>query len=178
MAQTPTAFKRSLPSILANCEGELTSICQTLVTALLEQLRALEERIARTNQWIMSFMKSSELSKKIETIEGVGPITATAMVAAVGDAKEFKNGRHLSAWLGLVPRQYSSGGKSRLQGISKRGDTYLRTLLIHGARVVLRYAIGKADARSRWLQELIARRIQPRGNPFSEQERARDSSTA
>jgi transposase len=76
----------------------------------------------------------------------------------VGDASEFKNGRHLSAWLGLVPRQYSSGGKSRLQGISKRGDTYLRTLLIHGARVVLRYAIGKADARSRWLQELIARR--------------------
>jgi transposase len=158
MAQTPTAFKRALPSILAKCEGELTSICQTLVTELLEQLRILEERIARTNQWITSFLKSSALCKKIEAIDGVGPITATAIVAAVGDAKEFKNGRHLSAWLGLVPRQYSSGGKSRLQGISKRGDIYLRTLLIHGARVVLRYAIGKADARSRWLQDLIARR--------------------
>jgi hypothetical protein len=89
---------------------------------------------------------------------GVGPITATALVAAVGEAKEFKNGRHLSAWLGLVPRQYSSGGKSHLKGISKRGDTYLRTLLIHGARSVLRDAVGKTDVQSRWLQELIARR--------------------
>jgi transposase len=71
---------------------------------------------------------------------------------------EFRNGRHLSAWLGLVPRQYSSGGKSQLKGISKRGDTYLRTFLIHGARSVLRYAVGKTDAQSQWLQELIARR--------------------
>ena len=117
MAQTPTAFKRDLPCILAKCDGELTSTCQTIVTELLEQLRILEVRIARTNQWITSFLKSSELCKKIEAIDGVGPITATAMVAAVGDANEFKNGRHLSAWLGLVPRQYSSGGKSRLQGI-------------------------------------------------------------
>ncbi len=79
-------------------------------------------------------------------------------MAAVGDASEFKNGRHLAAWLGLVPRQYSSGGKSRLYGISKRGDTYLRTLLIHGARSVLRYAAGKADIQSKWLRELIERR--------------------
>ena len=85
-------------------------------------------------------------------------MTAPAIVAAVGDASEFKNGRHLAAWLGLVPRQYSSGGKSRLFGISKRGDSNLRTLLIHGARSVLRYAAGKIDAQSKWLCELIARR--------------------
>ncbi len=158
IAQTPAAFKRAMPTVLAQCEGDMTNTFQAILIELLEQLRVLEERIARTNQWIAAFTKNSALCQKIQAIDGVGPITATAMVAAVGDAKEFKNGRHLSAWLGLVPRQYSSGGKSRLQGISKRGDTYLRTLLIHGARIVLRYAIGKADARSRWLQDLIARR--------------------
>jgi transposase len=79
-------------------------------------------------------------------------------VAAVGDASEFKNGRHLAAWLGLVPRQHSSGGKSRLYGISKRGDTYLRTLLIHGSRSVLRWAATKSDVQSKWLRELIERR--------------------
>jgi transposase len=80
------------------------------------------------------------------------------MVAALGDARQFRNGRHLSAWLGLVPRQYSSGGKLRLHGISRRGDTYLRTLLIHGARAVLRYAPKKTDPQSIWLQALMARR--------------------
>ena len=103
-------------------------------------------------------MASSPLCKKIGVIGGVGPITATAIVAAVGDAREFKNGRHLAAWLGLVPRQYSSGGKQRLYGISKRGDTYLRTLLIHGARCVLRYATKRTDAQSKWLRDLIERR--------------------
>lgn len=103
-------------------------------------------------------MKQSPLCKKIATVAGIGPITATAIVAAVGEAKEFKNGRHLAAWLGLVPKQYSSGGKSCLRGISKRGNTYLRTLLIQGARAVLICVAGKSDARSRWLQELILRR--------------------
>ena len=103
-------------------------------------------------------MASSQACKRIGEIDGVGPLTATAIVAAVGDASEFKNGRHLAAWLGLVPRQYSSGGKSKLYGISKRGDKYLRTLLIHGARAVLRYVAGKTDAQSKWLQQLIERR--------------------
>jgi transposase len=98
------------------------------------------------------------LCKKIAEVPGIGPITATAIVASIGDATQFRNGRHLAAWLGLVPRQYSSGGKSRLQGISRRGDTYLRTLLIRGARAVLRYVKSKTDAHSIWLQHLIARR--------------------
>lgn len=158
MAQSPQAFKRALPSILGSLEGEITSICQAMVMEIAQQIEALEERIGRADAWIKSFMKQSVLCRKIAVVAGIGPVTATAMVAAVGDAKEFKNGRHLSAWLGLVPRQFSSGGKSNLWGISKRGDTYLRTLLIHGARSVLRYAAGKTDAQSRWLQDLVARR--------------------
>lgn len=158
IAQSPEAFKRAAPQILGQCQGEVTSVCQAMLMELVQQVQALEERIKHAEGWIKSFMKRSALCKKIAAIGGVGPITATAMVAAVGEAKEFKNGRHLSAWLGLVPRQYSSGGKSRLKGISKRGDTYLRTLLIHGARSVLRYVVGKTDPSSLWLQELINRR--------------------
>jgi transposase len=158
IARSPEAFKRAVPQILAQCDGELTSFCRTLMTELLQAVHALEQRIAQAEAWIKSFMKQSALCRKITAVPGVGPITATAIVAAVGEAREFRNGRHLAAWLGLVPRQYSSGGKSCLKGISKRGDGYLRTLLIHGARSVLKYVAGKSDARSHWLQELIARR--------------------
>ena len=158
MAKSPEAFKRAVPRILSACEGEVTSICQSMVLEIMQQIQAIEGHIERAETWLKSFMKRSPLCKKIAVVDGVGTITATAMVASVGEAKEFRNGRHLSAWIGLVPRQYSSGGKSQLKGISKRGDTYLRTLLIHGARTVLRYVSGKTDAQSRWLQDLIARR--------------------
>jgi transposase len=107
---------------------------------------------------VHSFMKRSALCSKIAQIPGIGSITATAIVAAIGDARQFRNGRHLAAWLGLVPRQYSSGGKSRLHRISRRGDTYLCTLLIYGARAVLRYVKVRTDVHSVWLQQLIARR--------------------
>jgi transposase len=100
--------------------------------------------------------KGDEACRRIESIPGVGVLTATALVAAVGTAKEFKNGRQMAAFLGLVPRQHSSGEKQRLGSISKRGNTPVRTLLIHGARAVLRYAGTKTDARSRWLQALVA----------------------
>jgi transposase len=158
IAQSAAAFRRAMPKLMSACEGELTSTCQALLVEISQQIDQLDQRVARADEWIKAFMRHSALCKKIAAIDGVGPVTATAMVATVGDAREFKNGRHLSAWLGLVPRQYSSGGKSRLCGISKRGDTYLRTLLIHGARAVLRYMVGKSDARSRWLQDLVARR--------------------
>ena len=98
-----------------------------------------------------------EASRRLAEISGIGPITASAIVATVGRAKEFKNGRQLAAWMGLVPRQHSSGGKQNLLGISKRGDTYLRTLLIHGARAVIRFAENKAKPES-WLRKLMARR--------------------
>lgn len=101
--------------------------------------------------------RDNEASRKLEAIPGIGPITASAIVATVGNATEFKNGRQLAAWLGLVPKQHSSGGKQTLLGISKRGDTYLRALLIHGARAVIRFAENKAEPES-WLCKLMARR--------------------
>lgn len=105
------------------------------------------------------------MCQRLAQVEGVGPVTATALVAA-GDPKAFKNGRQMSAWLGLVPRQYGSGGKNVLLGISKRGDTYLRTLLIHGARAAVAAAKRKSDARSRWITALAARRgLAPRCCP-------------
>ncbi|MCQ9186424.1 IS110 family transposase, partial [Streptomyces sp. IBSBF 2953] len=90
-------------------------------------------------------------------VPGIGPLTASALVASIGDAKNFKNGRQLAAWLGLVPRQHSSGGKSTLLGMSKRGDAYLRTLMIHGSRSVIYRASQKNDPDS-WLVKLIKRR--------------------
>jgi len=147
-----------MPELLRTSADELTTFCQTLLTELLQHLRAIEERVHLIEASIQSFMKTSALCRKIAEIPGIGPITATAVVAAVGDARQFRNGRHLSAWLGLVPRQYSSGGKPHLHGISRRGDTYLRTLLIHGARAILRYASTKSDPQSIWLQELMGRR--------------------
>ncbi|MFP3559473.1 IS110 family transposase [Paraburkholderia sp. SIMBA_049] len=158
IAQSPAAFRKVIPEILVQTEGELTSFCQSLIMTLVQRLRALEDEIAVAESWIRSFMNHSALCQKIAAVPGIGPVTATAIVAAVGRADGFRNGRHLAAWLGLVPRQHSSGGKSHLYGISKRGDRYLRTLLIHGARSVLIRVSGKHDARSRWLQELIARR--------------------
>ncbi len=147
-----------MPEILASPNDELSQFCRGLIIELLGHLKSLEERIGSCDARVKTVMASSEACRRISAIDGVGPLTATAIVAAVGDASEFKNGRHLAAWLGLVPRQHSSGGKSKLYGIRKRGDTYLRTLLIHGARSVLRYVAGKTDVQSRWLRELIERR--------------------
>jgi len=98
------------------------------------------------------------MCQRISQIEGIGPITATALVAAVGDKSCFRNGRQFAAWLGLVPKQHSSGGKARLLGISKRGDRYLRTMLIHGARAVLGRSAGKTDTRSQWINRMRERR--------------------
>jgi transposase len=102
--------------------------------------------------------RNSELCQHLGRIEGIGPVTATALIAAVGDRQCFKNGRQFAAWLGLVPKQRSSGGRARLVGISKRGDRYLRSLMIHGARAVLRRIGGKQDPRSLWLSRMRERR--------------------
>ena len=100
----------------------------------------------------------SEPCQRLAEIRGVGPLISTALVAAVGDARVFKNGRHMAAWLGLVPRQQTTGGKPRLMGISKRGDRHLRTLLIHGARSALRVIDRNQDQRSRWAADVARRR--------------------
>jgi transposase len=118
----------------------------------------IDDRIATYDRRIREIFRASEQCQRLGKIEGIGPVTATALIAAVGDRTCFKNGRQFAAWLGLVPKQRSSGGRARLFGISKRGDRYLRTLMIHGARAALGKVAGKQDPRSLWLSKLRQRR--------------------
>ncbi len=133
-------------------------LVRELIIEIQAELIELDRRIASSDRRIRELYRTSELCQRLGEIEGVGPVTATALVAAVGDRSCFKNGRRLAAWLGLVPQQRSSGGRNRLFGISKRGDRYLRTLMIHGARSALGKAGGKQNSRSRWLASLRQRR--------------------
>ena len=127
-----------------------------LVQRLLEHLKLLHRQVEEAEAQIKSWHRSSEESRRLEKVPGIGPLTASALAATVGDAKNFDNGRQFAAWLGLVPRQHSSGGKQNLLGMSKRGDAYLRTLLIHGARSVI-YRATQREAET-WLTRLTARR--------------------
>ncbi|WP_020655822.1 IS110 family transposase [Massilia niastensis] len=146
-----------VPVLLDEANEELPGAFRELVQRLLGHLKELDRQVGELEVQIQTWHRSNALSRKLEKIPGIGPITASALVASIGDAKNFANGRQLAAWLGLVPKQHSSGGKTNLQGISKRGDTYLRTLLIHGARAVIRCAERKRDAQA-WLHRLIGRR--------------------
>jgi transposase len=145
--------RRNLPTLFSEDHPLLTSFSRELFASLYEELCALDERIQAMEVRIQRVFSTNDRCQRIAAIEGVGPLTATAIVAAVADAGVFRNGRQLAAWLGLVPRQHSSGDKQRLLGITKRGDPYLRTLLIHGARSVVFRASGKADSRSQWIAE-------------------------
>lgn len=135
----------------------LPLLAKETICELYERMQRLDDKALEYERKISSMARQSEPAKRLMAIEGVGPITATAIVASVGDAKLFRNGREFAAWLGLTPSQNSSGGKSRLGGISKRGDVRLRTLLIHGTRSVMRSAGGKTDRKSRWVMELQKR---------------------
>jgi transposase len=146
-----------VPTLLDEAKDELPSAFQELVLRLLEHFKALDRQVNEMEQQIQHWHRANALSRRLEKIPGIGPITASALVASIGDAKNFANGRQLAAWLGLVPKQHSSGGKTNLQGISKRGDTYLRTLLIHGARAVIRQVERKVNLQG-WLADLLGRR--------------------
>jgi transposase len=136
----------------------LPPLAREALGALVEQLRSAQVRIKELEVTLMAWHRSNEASLRLATIPGVGVITATALVATIGDGTQFRSGRQLSAWLGLVPRQHSSGGKERLGRISKRGDGYLRRLLVHGARANLRWSRHKKEERSNWQEALLARR--------------------
>ena len=147
--------RRLLLEILADPERHgLSGLFRETLQEMAERLRFFDERVAAYDDRIERVFKEDERCRRLAKIEGVGPLVATAVVAAVGNASEFKSGRELSAWLGLVPRQHSSGNRSQLRGISKRGDRYLRTILIHGARAALRRADHKRDQRSRWAMRI------------------------
>ena len=150
-------LQNALPLLLEDAENGLTTDFRALLEGLQQDLATLNERVDDLDKTIKTLSSNNADAKRLQQIPGIGPITATALVCAIGDGKQFKRGRDMAAWLGLTPSQHSSGGKDRLLGISKRGDAYLRTLLIHGARAVLKVAGNKDDPRSRWLQNLCNR---------------------
>lgn len=130
-------LRAAVAAALADERNELSPVLRELLGELMTELREVEGRLRTVDQRLMEIARTDERCQRLCDVRGVGPLIATALVAAVGNAREFKSGRELSAYLGLVPRQHSSGGKTVLLGISKHGDRYLRTLLIHGARAVL-----------------------------------------
>jgi transposase len=145
--------RRNLPALFSEEHPLLTGFTRELLADLYQELCALDQRIQALEGKMRTSFESQMLCQKIAKVEGIGPVIATAVVAAIADGRAFRNGRQFAAWLGLVPRQYSSGDKQRLLGITKRGDPYLRMLLIHGARSVVYRAAGKGDARNRWIAE-------------------------
>ncbi|MEA2080454.1 MAG: IS110 family transposase [Pseudomonadota bacterium] len=152
------AVRKGLPGILEDAENGLTMRSRELFADLLEELRLLDEQFKQSEKQIEASNQGNEVCQRLDEILGVGPITASAVYAAAGDGKDFVNGRHFSAWIGLVPGQHSTGGKTTLLGISKRGNAYLRTLFIHGARAVLQHSANKTDRFSLWAQALLERR--------------------
>jgi transposase len=150
-------IRTHLPEILEDASNELPGEFRSLRHRLAQHLMELGRQANEMGAQIEAWHRSNELSRKLTAIPGIGPISASALVASVGDARTFSSGRQLAAWLGLVPRQSSSGGKNVLLGMSKRGDAYLRTLLIHGARAVISRVRQKQN-RDGWLLKLIERR--------------------
>jgi len=153
----PTHLKRQMPSILEDADNLLSPRMRTLLTELRYAWEKLEEQIAATNRELAEFAKKEEGCRRLLTVPGIGPLTATALTAAIGNGAAFCKSRDLAAWLGLVPRQHSTGGKARLLSISKRGDPYLRKLFIHGARAVLARIKREEHQFGNWLDRLEAR---------------------
>src|SRR6266478_468513 len=153
-----THLRGRMQGILEDAENGLPGLTRELFAGLLAHFRDLDRHVAELERQIRVVHRDDEASQRLEAIPGIGPLSASALVASIGDARAFKNGRQLAAWMGLVPRQNSSGGHTRLLSISKRGDTYLRTLLIHGARSVLRHHVRHTEHADGWLTRLAARR--------------------
>lgn len=153
LPQHLSQVRRGLPQLIDEKEQRLSDFAKRLFTNLYEELQALDQRILAMEAEIHQAFQQNALCQRIAEVEGIGPVTATAVVAAISNGSTFTNGRQFAAWLGLVPRQHSSGEKQRLSGITKRGDCYLRTLLVHGSRSVVFRAGKKNDARSKWIAE-------------------------
>ncbi len=150
--------RKNIPDILEDAQNTLTPFFREQLQELFEEMVHFDERINSTEKKLKLICVQSEACQRLLSIPGVGPLTATALIAAIGDISVFNNGRELAAWLGLVPRQHSTGGRPTLLGISKRGDCYLRTLLIHGGRSVVRVASRYKDKRNLWIETLKQRR--------------------
>lgn len=151
------ALRRAIPDWLEDAENGLSDTLRWLLKGLWDDLVRLDERISEMNEEIEQVARTHPVAQRLQQLRGVGPLVATAMIASVGTGKQFTRGRQMAASIGLTPKQYSSGGKERLQGISKRGDVYLRCLLVHGARSVVSHAKNKEDRFSCWMTELVQR---------------------
>jgi transposase len=151
-------LRRAIPLWLEDQENGLSPRFRRLLTGLWDDLRVLDGRLVELDQEITTIAASDPVAKRLQQLRGVGPLIATALVATVGDASQFGNGRQMAASLGLTPKQNSSGGKERLLGISKRGDCYVRCVLIHGARSMINSAKTKTDPLSLWVLRIAATR--------------------
>ncbi|GAB5100016.1 IS110 family transposase [Caballeronia sp. LP006] len=151
-------LRRAVPVWLEDTNCGLSDRFRRLLTGIWEDLRSLDDRIAQLDREITAIAASDPVAVRLQQLRGVGPMVATALLAAVGDARQFANGRQMAASLGLTPKQNSSGGKERLLGISKRGDSYVRCLLIHGARAMIQMAKRRTDALSLWVMRIAASR--------------------
>lgn len=151
-------LSKNLTTVMEEEREKLMDVVYEHLMELKQELDAFAMRLSNLEKKIERLSQQSDNYRKLLQIDGVGPITASAVIASAPAASNFKNGRHFAAWLGLVPKQHSTGGKTRLLGISKRGDSYLRSLLIQGARVSLMFSKGKDDRRNIWASELSQRR--------------------
>lgn len=153
-----STLKSRVEKALVEEAAKISTLGRELIGRLLKEFINLQEEIAYYDNKIVQIHEAHPVSQRLASIPGIGPITATALIAVVGDANRFKNGRELSAYFGLVPQQNSTGGKPRLGKISKRGNEYMRKLLVQGAHSVLQQVSKHEDARSKWLKELLARK--------------------
>jgi transposase len=158
LAQGANQVRSKLPTLLDDYSESLPALAVELFRELYEELVSAEQRIGAYDRRVERLYRANPVCQRLGQQEGIGALTATAFVATVAHAAQFKNARQCAAWLGLVPRQDSTGGKTRLLGISKRGDAYLRTLLVHGARSAMRHTPKRNDPKSRWVEQLRKRR--------------------
>lgn len=151
-------IRKHLPEILEDADNQLTSMCRELIAGLYEHLSFLDVKFDEIDQKIRAFAKNSPQCSNLCTVDGIGPVIATALYAAAGNGSQFKCGRDMAAWLGLVPKQHSTAGRQLSLGISKKGNRYLRSLLVHGGRTMMRHCGKKKDPHSLWVQQLKERR--------------------
>jgi transposase len=156
LPQGPWRFTAQAPAAIA--DAELSDLARVIFNELLEQLDDLDRRLKKLDAVIVNLCRTDETCRRLAKLPGVGPIVATAIIAAVKDGRQFRCGREMAAWIGLVPRQYTTGGKPRLGGIGRRANHYLRRQLVHGARAVVSRLPKHDDRRSLWLKALVARR--------------------
>lgn len=158
ISRSATKFYQAMSGIIDDMENGLTALTRKMINRLYAELLTLDEEIEQHEASLKAVFKSSAICQRLSTMPGVGYLTALSILTIVNNIYDFKSAKHFSAFLGLVPRQHSSGGKERLLGISKRGNVLVRTFLIHGARSIAHHIKNKDDANSTWLRSLIERR--------------------